>query len=113
MNIAFDVDTSVVERKTKCVDDTTQWDTDLEAHWWRMIDFLELSGHNGVILNRGKFQFCQREIDFAGFRVTETDVKPLDKYLKAIAEFPTPTQTTDIRSRFSLVHQSVKLQSAN
>ena len=41
-----------VERKTKCVDDTTQWDTDLETHWWRMIDFLELSGNNGVLLGK-------------------------------------------------------------
>ena len=31
-----------VARKTKCVDDTVQWDVDLETHWWRVIDFLEL-----------------------------------------------------------------------
>ena len=94
-----------VERITKCVDDTAQWDNDLETHWWRVIDYLELCGNNGVVLNEEKFQFCQREIDFAGFRVTEVDVKPLEKYLKAIADFPTPTKTTDIRSWFGLVHQ--------
>ena len=94
-----------VVRKTKCVDDTAQWDDDLETHWWRMIDFLELCGRNGIILNFNKFQFAQREITFAGFRITETEVKPLDKYLCAILEFPTPTRTTDIRSWFGLVHQ--------
>ena len=56
-------------------------------------------------MNFEKFQFSQREIDFAGFRVTDTRVKPLDKYLRAISEFPTPTRTTDIRSWFGLVHQ--------
>ena len=48
-----------VERKTKCVDDTAMWDDDLETHWWRVIDFLELCGRNGVILNFDKFQFSQ------------------------------------------------------
>ena len=32
-------------------------------------------------------------------------MKPLDKYIRAISEFPTPTRTTDIRSWFGLVHQ--------
>ena len=94
-----------VKRKTKCVDDTAQWDDDLETHWWRVIDFVELCGRNGIILNFEKFQFSQREVDFAGFRITETEVKPLDKYIRAISEFPTPKRTTDIRSWFGLVHQ--------
>ena len=94
-----------VKRKTKCVDDVAQWDTDIEDHWWRIIDFLELLGHNGVLQNFDKFQFCQRAVDFAGFHVNETELKPLEKYLRAISEFPTPTRTTDIRSWFGLVHQ--------
>ena len=64
------------------------WEEDLEQHWWRMIDFVEHVGRNGVVLNFDKFQFAQREIDFAGFRITETTVKPLDKFLQAIADFP-------------------------
>jgi len=94
-----------VERKTKCVDDTVMWDDGLEAHWWRIINFLDLCGRNGIILNFEKFQFAQREIDFAGFRVTETEVRPLDKYLRAISQFPTPKSTKDIRAWFGLVHQ--------
>ena len=101
----FDEVIADVERKTKCVDDTVQWDDDLETHWWRVIDFLELLGRNGIILNFDKFQFSQREIDFAGFHITETGIKPLEKYLKAIASFPTPKTTTDIRAWFGLVHQ--------
>ena len=94
-----------VERKTKCVDDTAHWDDDLSVHWWRMLDFLELCGRNGIVLNFDKFQFAQREISFAGFRVTESEVQPLDKYIRAISEFPTPKRTVDIRSWFGLVHQ--------
>ena len=48
-----------VERKTKCVDDTVQWDDDIDTHWWRVIDFLILCGRNGIILNFDKFQFSR------------------------------------------------------
>ena len=101
----FDEIIEDIPRKTKCVDDTVQWDTDIEEHWWRVIEFLERCGKNGVVLNYEKFQFCQHEIEFAGFKITDTDVKPLDKYLKSIAEYPTPTKTTDIRAWFGLVNQ--------
>ena len=40
-----------VQRKTKCVDDVCMWDTTLEEHWWRVIDYLIRLGKNGVILN--------------------------------------------------------------
>ena len=57
------------------------------------------------MLNPDKFQFCQHEIDFAGFRVTDQEVKPLPKYLEAIKNFPRPTNISDIRSWFGLVNQ--------
>ena len=92
-------------RKTKCVDDTALWDDELEEHWWRIIDHLELLGRSGITLNPEKLQFCQREIDFAGFRVTETEVKPLPKYLNAIKEFPRPQNIKDVRAWFGLINQ--------
>ena len=94
-----------IPRKTKCVDDTLLWDRNLESHWWRMINFLELLGKNGIVLNENKFQFAQKDVEFAGFHITEKGIQPLDKFLKAIRDFPTPTRVTDIRSWFALVHQ--------
>ena len=94
-----------IQRKTKCVDDVCMWDTTLEEHWWRVIDYLIRVGKNGVILNPKKFQFCQSTVEFAGFQITETDVKPLPKYLDAIRDFPRPTNISEIRSWFGLVNQ--------
>ena len=101
----FDEVITDVPRKTKCVDDTLLWDTELELHWWRMIDFLELLGRNGLVLNSDdeKFQFAQRDVKYAGFHITEKEIRPVEKFLRAIREFPTPTRITDIRSW--LVHQ--------
>ena len=70
-----------------------------------MLDFLELCGRYGIVLNFDKFQFAQREISFAGFRVAENEVQPLDNYIRTISEFPTPKRTVDIRSWLRLVHQ--------
>ena len=104
-NRRYDEIIADVERIKKCTDDTIKWDTDIEAHWWRVLEYIELVGRNGVVLNPGKLQFCKRDVDFAGFHIADNTVKPLDKYLRAIAEFPTPNSITDIRAWFGLVHQ--------
>ena len=89
------------------VDDTCLYDdlAELEQHWWRIIDYLILCGKNGIILNPDKLQFAQKSVDFAGFRVSESSIEPLPKYIDAIRDFPTPRSITDIRSWFGLVNQ--------
>ena len=96
---------STFERKERCVDDTIHYDSDLEEHWWRTIDFLTRVGEAGIVLNPDKFQFAKRSVDFAGFRISETDIEPLPKNLDAIRDFPSPTSTTDVRSWSGLVNQ--------
>ena len=95
------------ERLLRCVDDSMLHDDEskMEDHWWRVIEFLEVTGNSGVVLNPEKFQFSQKTVDFAGFRVAEDTVEPLPKYLDAIREYPTPKNITDIRSWFGLVNQ--------
>ena len=89
----------------RCVDDTLIHDVDLEEHWWRAINFIELCARAGIVLNPEKFQFAQSTVNFAGFRITKESVEPLPKYLDAIRGFPTPKSITDIRSWFGLVNQ--------
>ena len=104
-NRRFDAILSDFQRKERCVDDTVFHDEDLAQHWWRAIDFLTIVGSAGIVLNRDKFQFCERAVDFAGFHITENHIKPLPKYLNAITSFPTPKGLTDIRSWFGLINQ--------
>ena len=100
-NRRFDEIMSEFERHKRCVHDTLH----LENHWWRTIELLTLLGRNGIVLTHKKFQFSQKVVDFAGFRITADSIEPLPKYLDATREFPTPKSTTDIRSWFGLVHQ--------
>ena len=104
-NRRFNAILSDFVRKERCVDDTIHYDEDLETHWWRTIDFLSITGSAGAVLNPEKFQFAQRNVDFAGFQISETCIQPLAKYIDAIKTFPTPTSTKDIKSWFGLVNQ--------
>ena len=99
-NRRLDAIMSNFERKERCVDDTVHYDEDLEEHWWRTIDFLTCVGQAEIVLNPDKFQFAEKTLDFAGFRVSETTIEPLPKYIDAIKVFPTPVSTTDICSWF-------------
>ncbi|XP_066924129.1 uncharacterized protein [Clytia hemisphaerica] len=93
------------QHKERIVDDTLFYDTSLEEHWWRSIDFLTTVGRSGIVLNPQKFQFAGRAVDFAGFRISDERIEPLPKFYNAIENFPTPTSTTDIRSWFGLINQ--------
>ena len=104
-NRRFDDLTAHIPRTERCVDDTLQHDVDLEEHWWRVIEYVDLCGRSGIVLNPEKFQFSQPAVNFAGFKITKDSVEPLPKYLDAIAGFPTPKSTTDIRSWFGLINQ--------
>ena len=104
-NRRFDAVLAEFERKERCVDDTIHYDSDLQEHWWRTIDFLTRVGQAGIVLNPDKFQFAEQNVDFAGFRISDTTIEPLPKYLDTIRDFPSPTSTTDVRSWFGLVNQ--------
>ena len=104
-NRRFDAILSDFKQKERCIDDTLHYDTDLSGHWWRTIEFLSLVGSSGIVLNPEKFQFCQKRVDFAGFRISSEGITPLPKYTDAIGNFPTPRNRTDVKSWFGLVNQ--------
>ena len=105
----YDTIVAAIPRLCKVVDDSLLFDpaSEIEAHWWRVIDYLEVCGKHGIVLNPEpkKFQFSQRSVDFTSFRITGSDVTPLPKHLLAVRDFPTPKSITDVRSWFGLINQ--------
>jgi hypothetical protein len=102
---AFDDITVDVKRKTKCIDDTFLWDDDISSSFWHTLEYITLCAQNGVVFNPKKFQFGRKEIDFAGFKISEDGLKPTASIMDAIQNFPTPQNITDARSWFGLVNQ--------
>lgn len=62
-------------------------------------------GENGIVLIKDKFQFCSKTIYFSGFRVMDSTVEPLPKYIESILNFQTPTKIADARFWYGLVNQ--------
>ena len=91
--------------KTKCVDDTLLWSDTIEGSYFQAVQWLDICGRNGIVLNPEKFVFGASTVDFAGFTITMTDVRPCSLYLEAIRDFPEPRNITDVRSWFGLVNQ--------
>jgi hypothetical protein len=94
-----------IGNKTKCVDDTLLWADTVEESYFQAAQWLDVCGRNGIILNPEKFVFAAPSVDFAGFTITMSDVRPCSRYLEAIRDFPRPRNVTDVRSWFGLVNQ--------
>ena len=97
--------TKDVKRQCKVIDDTLLYDDTTTQNFWHTWDYLKLCGYNGITFNEEKFQFCQKEVEFAGFRVTADGVKPSREILKDILNFPEPTTLKLARSWFGLIEQ--------
>ena len=101
----YDDITADVKNMVKCIDDTLLWAENIKDSFAQTIQYLQLCGHNGIILNPSKFTFAADEVEFAGFEITMSNVRPCKRFLRAILDFPTPCNLTDIRSWFGLVNQ--------
>ena len=101
----FDEIVADFPKKTKCIDDTLMWSDSIEDAFYQAIEWLDICGKNGIILNPSKFKFAKTTVEFAGFEITPNSVRPCARYLEAIKNFPTPRTITDVRSWFGLINQ--------
>ena len=93
------------ENVKNCVDDSLIYDDTIEQNFHRVCDFLEQGARGGCTFNPKKFQFGERSVNFLGFLVTDTGIKPTDDFRNSILSFPTPKSLTDIRSFFGAINQ--------
>ena len=101
----FDAVIAAFNDKVKCVDDTCMWSDSIEAAFFQACKWLDLLAQNGVTLNPQKFQFCQKEVEFAGLTISWENIMPSKKFLNSILNFPTPKDLTGARAWFGLVNQ--------
>jgi len=94
-----------IPNKTKCIDDTLLWADDLTNSFFQAVEWLDTCGNNGITLNPEKFVFGTDVVEFAGFEITMDTVRPCQRYITAIRDFPKPTSITDVRSWFGLINQ--------
>ena len=76
-----------------------------EEHVQDVRAFLERCRQKAITLNPKKFQVAKKEVKFAGYIVEPGGHRADPEKLKAIQEFPVPTNLTDMRSFLGLVEQ--------
>ena len=91
--------------KTKCIDDTCLWAVTLEESFFQTCHWLDICGPHGIVQNSEIFVFGSDAVEFAGIVITPTKIQPSDKHIRAIRDFPTPQNITNIRSWFGLINQ--------
>ena len=96
---------SHIPRMIRIVDDICIYDNTIEQAFWHMWDLLSTCAKHGIVLNKSKFQFCALDVNFAGLEITREGVKPSEKIMCAIRDFPPPTDITKARAFFGLVNQ--------
>ena len=97
--------TSNIDRHIKVIDDSLLWSNNIHGAWTDVTNFLSTVGSRGVILNSNKFRFFTRKAMFASFQLGDGAIKPLEKHVTVICDFPEPKSLTDMRSFFALCEQ--------
>lgn len=89
----------------KVVDDVLIYDEELLPHLHRVHQVLARCRANGITLNADKFALATPAVKFCGFVLSAAGIAADPEKVRAIAEFPTPANITDLRSFMGLVNQ--------
>ena len=79
-----------------------------EEHDERLRQVLQRLSDLGMTLNSEKCMFAQTSIKFLGHMIDGDSIKPDPDQVKAIVQFATPTNVSDIRRFFGMVNQLSK-----
>lgn len=94
-----------LDNVSKIVDDVLVYAETLAEHQEAVERFLERCRVHGITLNRAKTRLAAPQVKFAGYLVGRDGVSADPAKLRALKEFPRPTNVTDLRSFLGLVEQ--------
>ena len=100
-----DVALAGITRTAKVVDDIIASDADYTDHLHHVIAILERCDEHGITLHPLKLRYAAGSVEYCGYRVSESGYTVDDRKTSAIAEFPTPSNITDLRSFLGLANQ--------
>lgn len=89
----------------KVVDDVLLYDEELLPHLSRVNEVLARCRASGITLNAEKFALAKPAVTFCGFVLSTDGISADPEKVRAIAEFATPANITDLRSFMGLVNQ--------
>ena len=96
---------SGISHLAKIRDDILTWDTSFSEHVHRVRQVLLRCREHGITLNKRKFVFAVADTSFCGYNLRPAGIAADPAKLRAISEFPAPTNITELRSFLGLVNQ--------
>ena len=90
------------------MDDVLVHGSTREEHDARLRDVLNRLQTAGMTLNESKCQFAKTSLTFLGHVVGRSGISPDPEKIKAITEFPRPTNTGDVRRYLGMVNHLAK-----
>ena len=104
-NYELDVAVAWIEDVAKVVDDIKTATPEIPEHFKQVVQVLEQCRTYGITLSPGKFVFAQPEVTFVGYIIGRDGIKADPEKLKAIMEYPKPTNIHELRSFEGMVNQ--------
>jgi len=80
------------------IDDINVYSTDFDQHLIHLRNVFEKCKKYGLKLKREKCKFACEELEFLGHVISKDGIAPDDRKIKAINEYPVPTNVKDIQS---------------
>ena len=96
---------SGIPNLAKVVDDIIICDKDLVTHIQRIKEVLKRCRAHGITLNADKMCIASAKVSLCGYTISEDGIAASKDKVRAITEFPTPSNITDLRSFMGLVNQ--------
>ena len=94
-----------VQQCVKVVDDILLYDEDFNQHLQRVHTVLTRCRDHGLTLNKDKFVVAASSVKFCGYHLSQAGIEADEEKVRAIRDFPTPSNLTDLRSFMGLVNQ--------
>ena len=73
-----------------------------------MDQFLNRCKEKGIVLNKDKMECETDSITFMGHSITKDGIRADEEKIKALREFPSPRNTTELRSFIGIVNYLAK-----
>lgn len=86
------------------IDDINVYSLDFDQHLIHLKNVLEKCKRYGLKLKREKCKFACEELEFLGHIVSKEGLAPDDRKIKAIAEYPAPTNVKEIQSLLGMTN---------
>lgn len=94
-----------LDNHRRIVDDNLLFSKDPEYHAYIVEQFLQKCREKRIRLSESKFVYMQKQVDWAGYTVSNKGYSIQDKVTESIRNFPEPKTRTDLRSFQGMANQ--------